>query len=190
MEVTKKLSILCCAFVVLIAALPAFAQVDSTTATLRGVVTDPTGAVISGATVTATNPSTGITKVAKAAADGSYQIPALPPGSYQVTIEVTGFSQEIIKALELSVGQSTAFDVHLKVGTFSDVIEVTGESVPLIQTEQSQQANTVDQRQVEDLPNIGRNITQQVYTLPGVANADAPRSQTQVFTGVVTTAFS
>ncbi len=190
MEVTKKLSILCCAFVVLIAALPVFAQVDSTTATLKGIVTDPTGAVISNATVTATNPSTGITKVGKSGSDGSYQIPALPPGSYQLTIEAPGFSREVVKALNLSVGQSAAFDIHLKVGTFSDVIEVTGESVPLIQTEQSQQANTVDQRQVEDLPNIGRNITQQVYTLPGVANADAPRSQTPGFTGFGTTGFS
>jgi hypothetical protein len=190
MEGTKKLSILCCAFVVLLAALPAFAQVDSTTATLKGTVTDPTGAVISGATVTVANPATGITKTTKSNADGSYQIPALPPGNYQLTIEAAGFSREVVKGLELSVGQSTAFEVHLKVGTFSDVIEVTGESVPLIQTEQSQQANTVDQRQVEELPNIGRNITQQVYTLPGVANADAPRSQTPGFTGFGTTGFS
>jgi hypothetical protein len=190
MDVSKKLSIWCWVFVVLLAALPAFAQVDSTTATLKGTVTDPTGAVISGATVTATNPNTGITKVAKSAADGSYQIPALPPGSYQVTIEAPGFSREVVKGLELSVGQSASFDSHLKVGTFSDVIEVTGATAPLIQTEQSQQANTVNQLQVEELPNIGRNITQAVYTLPGVANADAPRSQTPGFTGFGTTGFS
>lgn len=190
MDVIKKLSIWCWVFVVLLAALPAFAQVDSTTATLKGTVTDPTGAVISGATVTATNPNTGITKVAKSAADGSYQIPALPPGSYQVTIEAPGFSREVVKGLELSVGQSASFDSHLKVGTFSDVIEVTGATAPLIQTEQSQQANTINQLQVDELPNIGRNITQAVYTLPGVANADAPRTQTPGFTGFGTTGFS
>jgi hypothetical protein len=190
MEGTKKLSILCWAFVVLLAAVPAFAQVDYATATLKGTVTDPTGAVISSATVTVANTATGLTKTTKTAADGSYQIPALPPGAYQVTIEASGFSREVVKGLALSVGQSAALDVHLKVGTFSDVIEVTGDSVPLIQTEQTQQANTVDQRQVEELPNIGRNITQQVYTLPGVANADAPRSQTPGFTGFGTTGFS
>jgi hypothetical protein len=190
MEGTKKLSILCLALVVLLAAVPAFAQVDYSTATLKGTVTDPTGAVISGATVTVANPATGITKTTKTNSDGSYQIPALPPGSYQVTIEASGFSRELVKNLELSVGQSAAFDVHLKVGTFSDIIEVNGDTMPLIQTEQTQQANLIDQRQMDELPNIGRNITAQVYTLPGVANSEAPRSQTPGFTGFHTTGFS
>jgi hypothetical protein len=190
MEGTKKFSILCWAAVILLLAVPAIAQVDYSTATLKGTVTDPTGAVISGATVTVTNPATGITKSTKSAADGSYQVPALPPGNYQVTIEASGFSREVVKNLELTVGQSAAFDVHLKVGTFSDVVEVSGETQPLIQTEQTQQANLIDQRQVDDLPNLGRNITQQVYTLPGVANSEAPRSQTPGFTGFHTTGFS
>jgi hypothetical protein len=190
MEGTKKLSTLCLAFVVLLAAVPAFAQVDYSTATLKGIVTDPTGAVISGATVTVANPATGTTKTTKTNSEGSYQIPALPPGSYQLTIEASGFSREVVKNLELSVGQSAAFDVHLKVGTISDIIEVSGDSIPLIQTEQTQQANLIDQRQMEELPNLGRNITQQVYTLPGVANSEAPRSQTPGFTGFHTTGFS
>lgn len=190
MEGTKKLSILCLALVVLLAAVPAFAQVDYSTATLKGTVTDPTGAVISGATVTVTNPATGITKTTKTNSDGSYQIPALPPGSYQVTIEAQGFSREVVKNLELTVGQSAAYDIHLKVGATSDVVEVSGDSIPLIQTEQTQQANLIDQRQMEELPNLGRNITQQVYTLPGVANSEAPRSQTPGFTGFHTTGFS
>lgn len=190
MEGIKKFSILCWAAVILLLAVPAIAQVDYSTATLKGTVTDPTGAVISGATVTVTNPATGITKSTKSAADGSYQVPALPPGSYQVTIEASGFSREVVKNLELSVGQSAAFDIHLKVGTFSDVIEVAGDTQPLIQTEQTQQANLIDQRQMDELPNIGRNITSQVYTLPGVANSEAPRSQQPGFTGFHTTGFS
>src|SRR5205809_7183678 len=85
MEGTKKFSIMCWAFIVLLAAVPAFAQVDYATAKLKGTVTDPTGAVIAQATVTAANPATGLTKTTKSNADGSYQIPALPPGNYQLT---------------------------------------------------------------------------------------------------------
>jgi hypothetical protein len=61
---------------------------------------------------------------------------------------------------------------------------------PLIATEQTQQANTINESQVDLLPNLGRNITQAIYTLPGVSNADAPRSQNPGFTGFFTTGFS
>src|SRR5215467_10186065 len=145
------------------------AQVDYSTATLRGTVMDPQGAVVSGATVTVTNPSTGLTKSAKTGGAGAYRIPALPPGTYQVTIEAQGFSKEVAKGLELSVGQLLPYDVHLKVGSATETVEVSSDTVPLIQTDQTQQANTINQLQVDELPNISHNITQQVYTLPGVA---------------------
>src|SRR5258707_804269 len=73
--------------VVLIGFLSASAQVDYATATLRGSVMDPQGAVIAGATVTVINPSTGITKTVKTDGDGAYRVPALPPGTYQITID-------------------------------------------------------------------------------------------------------
>jgi hypothetical protein len=176
--------------VVLIGFLSAYAQVDYATATLRGTVLDPQGAVISGATVTVLNPSTGITKTVKTGGDGAYRVPALPPGTYQITIDARGFSREVVKGIELTVGQVQSYDLHLKVGAASETIEVSSDNVPLIQTEQTQQANTINQRQVTELPNINHNITQAVYTLPGVANADAPRSQQPGFTGFFTTGFS
>ena len=176
--------------VVLAGLAPVYAQVDYSTATLRGTVTDPQGAVIPGATVTVTNPSTGITKTAKTLADGSYQVPALPPGTYNVTVEGTGFAKEVAKGIQVSVGQVFIYDAHMKIGSASEIIEVSTDNVPLIQTEQSQQANTINAAQVEELPNIAHNITQQVYTLPGVANADSPRAQNPGFTGFGTTGFS
>lgn len=168
----------------------AYAQVDYSTATLRGTVMDQQGAAISGATVTATNTATGLVKTTKSTGDGAYRIAALPPGTYQVTFDAQGFSKEIAKGVELTVGQIQAYDVKLKVGSVSETIEVSSDTVPLIQTEQTQQANTINQMQVDELPNINHNITQQVYTLPGVANADAPRSQQPGFTGFGTTGFS
>jgi len=176
--------------VVLMGFLSASAQVDYSTATLRGTVMDPLGAVVSGATVTVTNPSTGIVKTAKTGGDGTYQVQSLPPGTYQIAIDAHGFSTEVVKGVVLSVGQSQNYDAHLKVGSASETVEVSADTVPLIQTEQSQQANTINQLQVAELPNIAHNITQQVYTLPGVSNSDSARSQTPGFTGFGTTGFS
>lgn len=177
-------------FVVLAAFLSAYAQVDYSTGTLRGTVTDPQGAVVAGATVTVTNPSTGITKTAKSGNDGSYQVPALLPGTYTVTINGAGFSKEVAKGIEVSVGQVLIYDAHMKVGSASETVEVSTDNVPLIQTEQTQQANTINSLQVDELPNITHDITQQVYTLPGVSNANSPRSQNPGFTGFGTTGFS
>ncbi len=176
--------------VVLAAVSPACAQSDYATATLRGTVTDPQGAVLSGATVTATNPATGLTKTTKTGPEGSYQIPALPPGAYSVTFESQGFGKTVVKGVQLSVGQSVSYDVHLKLGSVGETLEVNADSVPLIELDQTQQANTIDQRQIDNLPNIGRNFTYNVYTLPGVSNSDAPRSQNPGFTGYLTTGFS
>src|SRR5579859_2618668 len=167
-----------------------FSQVDYSTATLRGTVADPNGAVIPGATVTATNSSTGISKVVKTGADGTYRLSALPPGNYQVTTVATGFSKESFKGLELTVGQSVTYDIHLKVGVASETVEVSAEDVALIATDQTQQANTINFLQVEALPNINRSFTFDVYTVPGVSNSEAPRSQNPGFTGYLTTGFS
>src|SRR5579864_1462896 len=70
-----------------LAAVAAFAQVDYSTATLKGTVVDPQGAVVSGATVTVTNNATGIKRTTRSGSDGSYQLAALPPGTYQITFE-------------------------------------------------------------------------------------------------------
>src|SRR5215472_764272 len=188
----KRLNRFCFLFgllAILLAFLPVFAQVDTSTATLKGTVMDPQGAVISGATVTAVSPG-GISRETKSASDGRYQIPALPPGVYQVTVTAQGFAKEIAKGIELTVGQSQVYDIHLKIGSATETIEVSADTVPLIQTEQTQQANTINQLQVQELPNISHSITAQVYTLPGVANADSPRSQNPGFTGFGTTGFS
>src|SRR6185312_13762891 len=129
-------------------------------------------------------------RVVKTGSDGAFRLSALQPGHYQVTTVATGFSKEVFKGLELTVGQSATYDVHLKVGVASEVVEVTGENVPLIQTEQSQQANTINSLQVQELSNLNRNFTNDVYTLPGVSNSDSTRAQNPGFTGYLTTGFS
>src|SRR6266481_1967952 len=189
---TRNMLLVLSLLAVLAAVFPALAQTDYATATLRGTVTDPQGAVVPGATVTATNSATGISKTAKSGPDGSYQISALPPGAYSVAFESQGFSKTIVKGVQLSVGQSLSYDAHLKLVSVGETLEVSAENVPLIQTDKTQQANLIDQRQIENLPNIGRGFTYNVYTLPGVSNADSQHGsgQTPGFTGFLTTGFS
>src|SRR5262249_53921164 len=176
--------------VILMGVVPACAQVDYSTATLKGTVADPQGAVVVGATVSATNSGTGVSKSATTDGEGRYQIAALPPGAYDISVEAKGFSKQIARNTQLSVGQSLIFDVRLKVGNAGETIEVRADDIPLIQVEQSQQANTINTTQVEFLPNIGRDFTRNVYTLPGVADSNAPRVQQPGFTGYLTTGFS
>src|SRR5271169_515014 len=74
-----------------------YAQVSYDTATLKGIIYDPNGGVVPGATVTVTNPATGVTRTVKSGGEGTYQVPALPPGTYEVTVEAAGFSKAIAK---------------------------------------------------------------------------------------------
>src|SRR5215467_1251514 len=167
----------------------ALGQVDVSTATLKGTVLDPNGGVVAGATITVTNPEKGISKTAKSGSDGIYQIPLLPPGSYDLQVDATGFSREVVRDLQMTLGQTTVYDMNLRVGAVTSVVEVTAEA-PLLQVEQTQQANTINQNQVENLPNINRSMTAAVFTLPGVSDSEATRSQQPGFTGFATTGFS
>ncbi len=163
-------------------------QVDVSSATIKGTVTDPNSAAIPGATVTVTSTDKGISKIARTGADGTFRIPLLQPGDYQVQVEAQGFAKSVAN-VELTVGQSLVYDFSLQVGAITNVVDITTEA-PLIQVEQTQQANTINQAQVENLPNINRNMTAAVFSLPGVTNAEATRSQQPGFTGFATTGFS
>ena len=176
--------------ILLITALPAIGQVSNSTASLRGTVVDKQGKAVPNATVTVTNTATDLSRIVRTGADGTYQILSVNPGSYQITVEAAGFQKQIATRVVLTLGQLALYDVHLELGSVSSVIEVTGNAAPLIDVEQTQQANGITENQVQDLPNVRRNFTESVYTLPGVANSDAPRSQTLGFTGFLTTGFS
>src|SRR5215471_4749884 len=169
--------------------LQAFGQADVATGTLKGTVTDPNSAVVSGATITLRSLDRGTVRTVNSNADGAYQIPLLEPGAYQLHVEGQGFGREAIDGLNITVGQILVYDVHMRVGGVTQEVLVTAEA-PLIQTEQTQQANTIDPVQVENLPNIGRSMTAAVFTLPGVSDSEATRSQQPGFTGFATTGFS
>jgi hypothetical protein len=106
----------------LVGALSAHAQVDYSTATLKGTVYDSQEAVIESASITVTNPATGFTKTVKTNSDGGYTVPALKPGVYQISVEAQGFQKEVVKTFTLAVGTISVYDAYLKIGSTSETI--------------------------------------------------------------------
>jgi hypothetical protein len=175
----KTLTGFCFFLAVLVALLgvqSAQAQVDYSTATLKGVVYDPQGAVIVKANVTVTNPSTGFTKTVKCNADGSYVIPVLQPGVYEIAVEAPGFEKQVVKTFTLSVGTVSVYDAHLKIGTPTETVEVVGDSAPVIQVTQTQQADYINQVAEQNIPSVGRDYSETIQLLPGMTNAESIHS--------------
>jgi Carboxypeptidase regulatory-like domain/TonB dependent receptor-like, beta-barrel len=134
---------------------PALAQVN--TATLSGVVTDPQGLAVRGAKVIVTGSGRGAERTAIADENGHYTIVGLVPGEYKVRVEGgTNFAPYENPSVKVSVGVETILNIPLTLGTQSQTVTVTTESAP-IETTRSESAQTVDQRQIDNLPINGRN---------------------------------
>jgi len=169
----------------------AWGQAGSATGTLRGTVLDPAGAVVPNAKVTIENLATGVALTIVTSSEGTYQAPSLNPGTYSVEIEAPGFDKLVADQVVVTVGQFVVYDAQLKIGASSATVEVKGNSTPLIDVAQTQQANTINERQQVNLPNISRNFAAQIYTLPGVVDSNAPSVQDPaVGTGYQTSGFS
>src|SRR5262245_39399825 len=167
----------------------AFGQADVSSATVKGTVTDPQGSAVVSAIVSVKDLDQGVIRNATTDANGEFRVRLVRPGIHEITVEARGFSQYLIKDVQLTVGQTASYDIKLEVAGLKTEVVVTT-STPLIEVDRTQQANTIDQRQVDGLPNINRNMTAAVYTLPAVTNSEATRSQQPGFTGFATTGFS
>src|SRR5499426_3055789 len=175
--------------VFLIITISAFAQADVSSAAVKGTVTDPQGAAVAGAVVSVKDLNQGAIRTGTTDSNGEFQVRLVRPGIQEITVEARGFSQYLIKDVQLTVGQTASYDIKLEVAGVKTEMVVTS-SASLIENERTQQANTIESRQVENLPNINRNMTAAVYTLPAVTNSEATRSQQPGFTGFATTGFS
>ena len=184
----KALILLVLLVFIFIMSTPLLGQVDYSTATLTGRILDPQELLVTGASVIVSNPSTGWSRVVQTGVDGVYRVPLLPPDTYKLQVQATGFAAAIA-TVSVSVGQIVNYDVHLKLGSKSETVEVK-EETPLVQVEQTQQSNTISRRQIAELPNLSHLFTDSVFTLPGVSNSDAPRSQVAGFSGFVSSGFS
>ena len=149
---------------------PGWAQV--TTATILGTVTDESGAVLPGVSVTLTHLDTNSTRTAVSDDSGRYRVPELPLGRYEVKAELQGFQTFLRRGLELTLGQEALINVSMKVGEISEQVVVTG-AAPLVETSTAQLAGLVDDKKIRDLPLNGRSFTELAILQPGVVPARA-----------------
>jgi len=143
------------------------AQSQATTGTIEGNTFDQTGAVLPGATVTIRNPATGVVRTVASDEKGYFRAPLLPPGSYQVTAELSGFARLQRTGLTLSIGQAVNISLKLQVAGGSETVTVSGEG-PVVETTRTQISSTVNERAIAGLPVNGRNFIDFVLLTPGV----------------------
>ena len=139
--------------------------------TILGTVTDATGAAVPGATVTVRNVDTGLLRNTETQGDGSYRVPELPIGTYDVTVEKTGFQTSITNGVKVDVAAERHVDAALKPGEVQEKITVSGEALPLIEITNATLGGTLTQESVRDLPINGRDYTKLIYLNPGVAGS-------------------
>ncbi|HZT31622.1 MAG TPA: carboxypeptidase-like regulatory domain-containing protein [Bryobacteraceae bacterium] len=136
-------------------------------ATISGTVMDSTGAVVPQVNITVRNEATNILNKAESNATGLYVVPALPPGTYELTAEKQGFRTFKISGIPLSVGLTATVDVKLEVGQVSEAVQVVASAVQL-EAQTSGMGETVGTRAVTELPLLGRDPRQLSALAPGV----------------------
>ena len=139
--------------------------------TILGTVTDPGGAVIANAKVIAHNVNTGLERTTSTSDDGSYSIPELPIGTYTVSVSQSGFQTQITNNIAVNVSVERRVDVTLKPGQVAETVEVSGETLPLVETTSDTLGGVLTQQDVKDLPINGRDYTKLIYLNPGVAGS-------------------
>src|SRR5467141_2364875 len=135
-------------------ALPTYAQYR---AGIQGVIVDPQGSVIQGATVTLTSKETNISKTTTSDSSGIYNFLSLAPGRYAITVEKTGFKKQSFEDVVVAAEQTQAVNIALEVGDVTQSVTVTAEVAPAIDTETGQISGTLSDREIQNLPSIGRD---------------------------------
>ena len=139
----------------MLASVPAFGQ--GTRGSLTGVVADPNGAAISGASVTLKQSGTNEELKASTNAQGVFSFPSLQPGRYSVTVEANGFKKTELTEVVIEVAQPAKVDVNLEIGAVTEQVTVTGTAQEVINTSSPTLSKTITAKQVQDLPLLSRN---------------------------------
>jgi len=154
------------------------------TGTVSGFVTDPTGAAIPDAKVTARLIQRNLARIAVTDEFGSYAFNAMPPGTYRLEVEKQGFQRSARSDLELSLNQNLRVDVALQLGELTQTVEVTAAAV-LVDTRSPALSRLVDDRRIQDLPINGRNVIGLAVTVPGILSVRAPQQLTDARSGPI-----
>jgi hypothetical protein len=136
-------------------------------ASIQGVVTDPQGEVVVGATVTVTNEETGKKETESSGERGVFNFNGLPPSRFTITVEKQGFKTKTIKGVGVIGEQANSVNVQLEIGQVADTVTVNGDEVPLIDTETANLQGTVSSREIQNLPSFGRDPFQLLQLAPG-----------------------
>ena len=152
-------------------------------ATVVGEVTDPSGSLVAGATVTMTNSATGIDATTATNERGVYSLPGLRPGEYILLVEAAGFSRFVRTGVTLQIAQVVRLDATLQPGAVTELVEVVA-AAPLLQSQVSSRGSVIDERKIVDLPLNGRDYNQLALLSPGVLPG-TPRLASVNFKGVL-----
>lgn len=142
-----------------------------TTATLQGLVLDPSGAAIPGAEVTLSNEATGQELSGASSMAGEFAITFVPPGTYTVLLTAEGFKSTSVEGLQLATGQRANVNYTLEIGATTETVTVTG-AAPLMNTVNAEQDISLNETQVDELPMINRDITGILSLGTGAAMTD------------------
>jgi outer membrane receptor protein involved in Fe transport len=147
------------------------ARAQTVTGSITGRITDPSGAVIAGASVTAENTATSVKTIAKSNAAGVYSIRFLPIGFYTMTIEATGFGLQKIPIFSLEIDQTAQINASLTIGA-SSTVTVQSDTHPILDTADSTLGNTLSANEIANIPLNGRNFSSLTLFQPGSVDTD------------------
>src|SRR6202158_3049402 len=139
--------------------------------TILGSVTDPSGAVVAGATVKVRNVATGLERTTTTSTDGSYAVPELPIGTYSVTVAQAGFQTFVVTGVGVDVATERRVDAALQTGEVATRGEVSAETLPLVETTSNDLGGVITAETVENMPVNGRDYTKLIFLSPGVAGS-------------------
>jgi len=164
----KRLEILLTLLVVLVLGVSTSAQTSK--GFVSGVVEDPNGAGIANASVKITNLTTGVARDTVADSSGSFRLDAVDPGAYMVEVSAQGFKTAKLDRIEVNAAQTINLPVRLEIGSPTEEVVVSAANEVVIQSADGARVNTIGEREIRDLPVLGLNPVNLVFTLPGVAD--------------------
>jgi outer membrane receptor protein involved in Fe transport len=141
-------------------------------ASIQGTVVDSSGGAVVGATVTVTNPDTGISKTTVTADTGFYRVSALVPGKYTISVEAAGFKKEVTKGVFVSAEELTGHDIVLQLGAVTESVTISGDAITL-NSENANVAGSISAQDIQRLPEVGRDPYELLRLAPGVLGDNA-----------------
>jgi hypothetical protein len=150
----------------------------TSTGSIAGTITDPTSAVVSGATVTIKNNATGQEFSAVTTDNGTFNVPAVQSGTYTVTVTAPGFKQAIVQDAKVDVGSPSTVNVALEIGAQTESITIVATGAELINAQNATVGTTITGRQIIEQPQASRDALDLITLLPGVQTTGRPRTST------------